>query len=812
MMQLIHDVAPGADLAFQTAFNGQAGFANGILDLANDAGADVIVDDVIFFAEPMFQDGIIAQAVDTVVASGVSYFSSAGNAARRSYESEFVNSNETLFVDSGSGPENRGILHDFDPGPGVDWVQDIYIPLFSTVIFSFQWDEPFYSVSGGSGSASDLDFYITDSLGTTLYDSSINRNIGSDPVEVFQFTNGVDLFGSFGIMIANYGGGPDPGLLKYVRFDLGPAATSNIQYDTLSGTSYGHANAAGAEAVGAAYYGDTPEFEVDPAVLETFSSAGGTPILFDIGGMRLPSPVIRETPDIVAPDGTDTTFFGQDTDGNGFPNFFGTSAAAPHAAAVAALMLELNPGLSPDDVYSALESTALDMGVAGFDDDSGYGLIQADLALATVSSVPRLTLSIDAAAISENGGSTFATVTRWGVDTSASLDVTLASNDTGEAVIDPANVITTISAGETSASFTINAVDDLLSDGTQTVTVTATAAGLFYGNDTLQVTDDEPQLVSQWASTVIDFSTQWDDPNNPGAWQAIQALGEPDTFQYGDIETAWEPSTPDGNGVEYLTLGYTTPVFSSGVIVRETFGNGYVTQIDVFEAGTGTPHTVWSGTDPSPQGTPVDFLIQWPSTNYLVDAVKVTINSNHVNNGWEAIDAVQLQGWDQMPPATVTIAATDSAAAENPLDTGTFTVTRSNTDGVLIVSYSIDPSSTAGVSDYESLSGSVQIANGQSSATIILTPVDDLDEEGDETLTLTLVADVAYQVGSPASATVTISDDDLTNPDITASAETPVDGIVSGDLPDTLSNTFSSDENHESIQEETYAGNKRSRL
>ncbi len=88
MLQLVHDVAPGADLAFATAFTGQAGFASNILAL-HAAGADVIVDDVLFFAEPMFQDGIIAQAVNTVVGMGVPYFSSAGNQARRAYQSAF---------------------------------------------------------------------------------------------------------------------------------------------------------------------------------------------------------------------------------------------------------------------------------------------------------------------------------------------------------------------------------------------------------------------------------------------------------------------------------------------------------------------------------------------------------------------------------------------------------------------------------------------------------------------------------------------------------------------------------------------------
>ena len=88
MLQLIHDLAPEADLSFATAFGGENGFAANIRALADD-GADIIVDDVIYFAEPFFQDGIVALAVDDVVTNdGVAYFSSAGNNAAKSYESD----------------------------------------------------------------------------------------------------------------------------------------------------------------------------------------------------------------------------------------------------------------------------------------------------------------------------------------------------------------------------------------------------------------------------------------------------------------------------------------------------------------------------------------------------------------------------------------------------------------------------------------------------------------------------------------------------------------------------------------------------
>ncbi len=97
------------------------------------------------------------------------------------------------------------------------------------------------------------------------------------------------------------------------------------------------------------------------------------------------------------------------------------------------------------------------------------------------------------------------------------------------------------------------------------------------------------------------LASQW----SPGTWAATQALEVPDTFGYGDIATAWAP-LPQNGTLEYLTLGFLTPVYADGVLVRETYGNGFVYQIDLIDVGDAFP-TIWNGVDPSLAGTPVDF-------------------------------------------------------------------------------------------------------------------------------------------------------------------------------------------------------------
>ena len=393
MAEIVHDVVPQATLAFHTASLGQPDFANGILRLANDVKSDVIVDDIFYFAEPFFQDGIVAQAVDQVKDTGVTYVSSAGNGARKSYESEFRPAPDTTkLTDADSSIIGDYILHDFDPGPGADVFQRITIPFGTTI--SFQWSQAYASICETSeGADSDLDIFIftREDFSSPIFGSTFG-NVGADPFEVLSVSTDFSVeaylvIGKF-VGISEFGfevpgPNPNPERIKYAYFgdDL------QEEYATNSSTAVGHPNAAGAIAVGAVPYFNTPAFGEAEPILEPFSSAGGTPILLTPCGEPI-TPQVRQKPEICGPDGGNNTFFGGDFEGDGFPNFFGTSASAPHVAGIVALMRQASAGIDPDSVESILQSTALDMDDPftpdpdpGFDFGTGYGLVRAVEAL-----------------------------------------------------------------------------------------------------------------------------------------------------------------------------------------------------------------------------------------------------------------------------------------------------------------------------------------------------------------------------------------------------------------------------------------------
>lgn len=144
--------------------------------------------------------------------------------------------------------------------------------------------------------------------------------------------------------------------------------------------------------------------------------------------------------------------------------------------------------------------------------------------------------------------------------------------------------------------------------------------------------------ITQYASSVIGFSSQY----TGTVWGANQILGAPNTNSYGDNNTAWSPLSRNGTH-EWISVGFSTAVYATGSTIRETYGNGFVYQVDAIDTG-GSLHTVWSGNDASAPGAPVNFSLLWTQTDFLVSGLKVYVDTDHNLSTWEEIDAIQLAG------------------------------------------------------------------------------------------------------------------------------------------------------------------------
>jgi len=478
MLQIVHDVAPGASLAFYTAENGEADFADGIGQLAaavsdGGAGAKVIADDVGYYDEPFFQDGIIAQAIATVNASGVAYFTAAGNNGTLAYD----NTAPSFTTTSTAAPNKNEKLLNFDTS-GKTNTTSLPVTIAPLVPGEFvsiivQWDQPYVTGAPDSGgatshidvcvtAASGSDDIISYTSGNTATCSGAN-NTGSDSYQIMIVgipanASGNSAAEKLNIQVGLADGTAPPGRIKIAVEDDGAGSTIDA-FKTNTGTIQGHSSAAGAATLGAAFYLNTPACGTTPAALEDFSSRGGTPILFDSSGTRLTNPVQRQKPDFTGPNGGNDTFLGFTLTGSNavtttitgcendvsYPNFFGTSAATPHAAAIAALMLQAKPAATPTEIYQALQASALPMAAASPNQQSGYGFIQANTALA----VPTLTLGSSTVAV---GGSTTLT---WSTINATSC--TASGNDpnwTGTLAANGSQTVTLATSGTNTYTLT----------------------------------------------------------------------------------------------------------------------------------------------------------------------------------------------------------------------------------------------------------------------------------------------------------------------------------------------------------------------
>lgn len=352
MAEIVHDVAPGAGILFRTASLGPTDFAQGIRDLYN-AGARVITDDIGYPSSPFFNDGVISQAVDYVFGRGAVYTSAAGNDGDTGFRTEWVSTTATVGSVTGTF---------FTFGNG-DVLQNM-VASGGQLDILVQWDDSFLENGSGAGN-----FQVTTDIAVLVVGPSGNilgtidsANATTDMALEYLSISGAGAF-SLAYQLKS---GPAPTRLAWIAFGSDPMAQGQG-----APTSWGQPTAAGA-------IGTAAINSLDGTV-EPFTSRGGDlEFLFDANGARLSTPEIRSKPDVAGPDNINNSFFGQDdpADSDAFPNFAGTSAAAPHVAAAAALLLSDEPRATNLDVFLHLQLTALDVGSPGFDDRTGAGLVQ----------------------------------------------------------------------------------------------------------------------------------------------------------------------------------------------------------------------------------------------------------------------------------------------------------------------------------------------------------------------------------------------------------------------------------------------------
>ncbi|MBK7632121.1 MAG: S8 family serine peptidase [Ignavibacteriales bacterium] len=339
MLEIVHDMVPGSELYFHDLGGNTLAFNSAIDDLVT-AGSNIICDDIGWLLEPFYEDGIVASHINSVINSNdIIYVSSAGNAGDSHYQGDFS--------PIPAQPEQ----HDFSEGGTSGFY--LYLPLEvgEQAIIVFQWDDQF------GASENDYDLYLYNLGTSSVVASSEDVQSGSgDPLEYIVYTRPVGGPASYdyAIIVNQFSGSP----VNLEVFIYAPANYSNNikAQDAI----FGHPAVDDVVSVGAVRYNT-------PSTIEFFSSQGPSTIVY-------PSAEARQTPKIVGVDGgviTGAGGFGS-FDGTNY-RFYGTSAAAPHVAAILAQAWSFDLLRTGENIKQLLYDYPEDLGSVGIDNIFGYG-------------------------------------------------------------------------------------------------------------------------------------------------------------------------------------------------------------------------------------------------------------------------------------------------------------------------------------------------------------------------------------------------------------------------------------------------------
>lgn len=338
LLEIIYDLAPESELYFHDCGQNTIAFKEAIKSLV-DCGCNIIVDDICWPSEPYFEDGSIAQYLKKVMKNsknGFIYVSAAGNAG--------LSHHQSIFNGDASGH------HDFSAVDGIQ-LMPVFVPPNGLVQVMLQWDDRF------GKSSNDYDLYLFDNQYNVINEDCgvTTQNGSNNPIEFTYYQNNTSETQIVYIDVHQFKG-------ENKTIELYVYGGFVLAYSTSEDAIYGHAALPEVITVGAI---NVKEFDgtinTDYKIAE-YSSKGNVTITF-------PKTELRPKPDICG-------FSGVNVSGAGnFPStFYGTSASAPHIAALTALIWCQSPDKKASQIKKVLFEHAIDLGEPGHDSSYGYGL------------------------------------------------------------------------------------------------------------------------------------------------------------------------------------------------------------------------------------------------------------------------------------------------------------------------------------------------------------------------------------------------------------------------------------------------------